>query len=186
MSAKGLEGQRNAAAVAPPPQPVLEIKQTGRRLLQTRMPRAQALGLGLSGLILATTGFALAVFRYLIPSSDAFSSYPHPSWKYVVMAHVVATPVFFFFVGGVWWAHVVRYWKWRRRRVSGATMVTLVAAASLTGYLLYFVGSEAGIGVVRAAHTTAGAAATVFYVFHALAGWRSIRGARSTRNRPPE
>jgi hypothetical protein len=146
------------------------------------MPRAHALGLTWSGTILGITGIALGVFRYLIPASDDFSSYPHPWWKYVVMAHVAATPVFFFFVGSVWWAHVVRYWKIRERRTSGATMVVLLAIVALTGYLLYFMGSEVGVGLSRAAHTIVGVAATAFYIVHSVVGLRSARRGRSTGN----
>ena len=116
---------------------------------------------------------------YVIPVADAFSSYPHPYWKIVVMVHVLATPVFVFFVGSVWWGHVSRHWRRRHRPVSGVSMVVILAFVSVSGYLLNFVGTESHLGFARVAHAVGGLLATAIYVQHAIAGWLSNR--RSNR-----
>jgi hypothetical protein len=145
------------------------------------MPAANARGLAVSGSVLSLTGLALATLRYLIPAEDAFSAYPHPWWKYVVMVHVLATPVFFFFLGSVWWRHVVRHWKSRERRASGAILVTATAVVAVSGYLLYFVGSRLGVDVSRFVHTAGGVAVTVLYVYHAVTGIRASTRVRGMR-----
>lgn len=144
------------------------------------MPPAVARGLAVSGTLLAATGIALGLLRYVLPSPDPFSVYPHPWWKALLVIHVFATPVFFFFFGSAWWRHVVRHWKGRERRASGAMVLGLTAVVAVSGYLLYFVGSERGIAVTRVIHTAGGVLATAVYIHHAVAGWSAVR-ARSRR-----
>jgi hypothetical protein len=143
------------------------------------MSAASARGLAASGTVLALTGIALGAFRFVVPAADPFSAYPHPWWKHLVMVHVLATPAFFFFVGSVWWRHVVRQWKNRKRRASGVSVVVVLAAVAASGYLLYFVASERGLDLTRAVHSVAGVLATVLYTHHAVVGWRAAR--RRTR-----
>jgi hypothetical protein len=146
-----------------------------------RMPAANARGLAVSGSVLAVSGVALAALRYVIPSGDAFSVYPHPAWRYVVMLHVFATPAFFFFVGSIWWRHVIRHWGARKRRMSGASVVTVLGLVAASGYALYFIGGEWLLSATRVVHTVAGAVAIVVYTHHAIAGWRSVASRRRAR-----
>jgi hypothetical protein len=150
-----------------------------------RMPAANAWGLALSGSVLALSGLALVILRYVIPSGDAFSVYPHPGWRYVVMLHVLATPAFFFFVGAIWWRHVIRHWTARKRRVSGAAVVAILVLVAVSGYALYFIGGERLLSTVRIAHSATGAVAIVVYAHHAIMGWRLV-SARRDRARSRE
>ncbi len=171
------------------PQRVVELRPLDREnrrpaMNGRRMQRPNAVGIAASGTALALTGLALAFFRYVVPSIDAFSAYPHPAWKYVLMAHVLATPVFFFFVGSLWWTHVVRYWRSRERRLSGGTVIALFGVVAASGYLLYFVGSEAGLNISRAIHTVAGIFGIVVSAGHAIVGWRvAVRRGRGPGGR---
>jgi len=151
---------------------------TGVSSSTIRMPAANARGLAATGSVLAVTGIVLGLMRYVIPAADEFSAYPHPWWKYLVMMHVLATPAFFFFAGSIWWRHVVRHWKNRERRASGAAVVTFMAIVAASGYLLYFVGAETVVNITRATHTAGGIAVTLVYCHHAVMGWRAVRNSR--------
>jgi hypothetical protein len=140
-----------------------------------RLPRASALGIAITGTLLAASGIVLALFRYVVPVSNPFSVYPHPWWVGVIMVHVLSAPPFFFFVGSVWWRHAVRHWRAGQRRLSGTAVVAVAVFAAASGYTLYFVGSEWVLALTRWLHAGGGLAATVLYAFHAVRGARALR-----------
>ena len=142
-----------------------------------RLPRSNALGLVISGALLAVTGIVLILFRYALTAESALSAYPHPWWKYAVMVHVLAVPPFFFFVGSIWWRHVLRHWRGRRRRASGGGVVALALTTAASGYTLYFVGSERALEAVRLLHACGGVLGIVIAALHVVLGWRSLRVA---------
>jgi len=72
------------------------------------LPPVAVWGLALSGTLLAAAGLVMIVLRYVIPVQDAFSAYPHSLWPWLLALHVLPTPVFIFFLGSIWWGHVVR------------------------------------------------------------------------------
>jgi len=145
------------------------------------MPKSRAWGLAATGTLLSLTGSAMIAFRYVLPTQDAFSAYPHWLWPRLLLVHVFAAPVFFFYVGSVWWTHVSKNWRIRKRRVSGGVLVGVAALMGISGYALYFLGSEVWLGFTRLLHAVAGAVCAVLYVTHAAMGWASLRRADRLR-----
>lgn len=147
------------------------------------MPGSAAWGIAISGALVAITGLVMIVFRYATPSDDPFSAYPHAGWPWLLACHVLPTPVFIFFMGSIWWQHVVRNWHLVRRRASGATVVTSLALIAFSGYVLYFIGSERLLGALRTSHTVLGVLGIVFYGWHSVRGWAIVARSRKPRVR---
>ena len=147
----------------------------------TTLPPVAAWGLALSGTLVAVAGLVMTVFRYVVPEQDPFSAYPHAMWPWLLATHVLPTPVFIFFLGSIWWGHVVRNWHRVKRRTSGGFVVLSIAVIALTGYVLYFIGAERLLSAVRATHTVAGLAGVAFCGWHAVHGWIMVTRARRAR-----
>ncbi|MDH3215173.1 MAG: hypothetical protein OEN01_02645 [Candidatus Krumholzibacteria bacterium] len=137
------------------------------------------MGLAISAGLAATTGVALVFLRYIMPSQDPFSAYPHPSWSWILMAHVFATPFFFFFVGGLWWHHALSHWRSGNPRLSGVLVVASIVLLGLSGYLLYFVGAEFWLQFWRVCHATVGVLGIAIYTLHMILGLRALARARN-------
>lgn len=157
---------------------------TDRRSVPRTIPGRRALGLAVSGSLLAASGVVMIMFRYVLVSADAFSAYPHPLWPLVVGIHICSTPLFFFFVGSIWWRHVVCHWQSRRRRPSGVGAVALLVVVAFSGYVLYFVGSDRWLSFWRIFHAGAGVAAMGLYIYHAVVGWRAVSRRNGLTDRP--
>lgn len=152
----------------------MDTLKTGAYQSNGSLPKSRAWGLALSGSLLAITGVAMIAFRYGIPSRDPFTAYPTQLWPWLLVFHVFPAPVFLFYLGSVWWPHLVRHWRNRKRRVSGGTMVFFVLVMAVSGYLLYFIGSQPWLEFGRVTHAVTGVIALVLYVSHAVVGWRSL------------
>jgi len=140
----------------------------------------RGVGVTICSTVLAVTGVVLAVFRFVVPSNDPFTAYPHPTWPFVVAAHVLTTPIFFFLAGSMWRPHVVRHWKNRERRTSGTLVAAAAVVVSLSGYALFYAGIDGWREACRMVHTGTGLAATAFYSYHAVVGWRLVRARRDS------
>lgn len=152
------------------------IHVVGRRT--AGQPRG--VGVTICSSILAVTGVVLAVFRFVVPSNDPFTAYPHPTWPFVIAAHVLTTPIFFLLVGSMWWPHVVRHWKNGERRTSGMLVLGTAVVVSLSGYALFYVGMGRWAQACRIVHTGTGLVATAVYSFHAVVGWRLFKARRDS------
>jgi cation transport ATPase len=130
--------------------------------------------------VLAVTGVVLAVFRFVVPSDDPFTAYPHPTWPFVMATHVLTTPIFFFLVGSMWWPHVVRHWKNRERRTSGMLVIATAVVVSVSGYALFYVGVGGWAEACRIVHAGTGVVATAVYSYHAVTGWRLVKARRDS------
>jgi hypothetical protein len=148
-------------------------------LWRGRLSRGQALGLAVSGGLLSISGLMLMAFRYLMPQQNPFSSFPNDLWPWFVALHVFPAPVFFFFVGSIWWKHIQHHWQGRSRRTSGAVLILAVTVLTVTGYLLYFVADEFWVSVWRVAHAVSGALGIALYIMHAAAGLRMLSQGES-------
>lgn len=117
------------------------------------------------GLLLS--GIVWLYFFYFVRVVDQFGfENPHPAQRYFLIGHaVVALPAVWLF-GILWNLHVKPGWKARTRRWSGGTSWTLVLWMILTGYSLYYIGSEAVRDWIGVSHWVAGLAGTAFIVVH--------------------
>jgi hypothetical protein len=71
--------------------------------------------------------------------------------------------------------HVPAAWRERRNRISGIVMASAASALALTGYLLYYAGSESARALASLGHWLPGLALPVVGLWHALAARRARR-----------
>ena len=80
--------------------------------------------------------------------------------------------------------HVEKGWSRGRLRKSGVLLVAGLVTLIVTGYLLYYVGSDTARAVTSVVHWGLGLAAIGLYWAHRLAdGGRSVNPSRASRPR---
>ena len=70
--------------------------------------------------------------------------------------------------------HVPCAWRERRNRLAGLAFSVVLALVVLTGYLLYYVGSEAERAIASMGHWILGLAIPIAFACHASLGRRSL------------
>lgn len=89
-------------------------------------------------------------------------------------------------LGALLTSHVLPSWRRGRNRASGVVLATAAAALVVSGYLLYYSGSETGRAVASWAHVGLGLLLPAAFALHARAAWRARRNPppRADRRRP--
>lgn len=118
--------------------------------------------LALSGLLLIPTVLDLQLF-WDVPWRLEISQR-----LYVAAIHVVAGLVLFLFIGALWAVHMRRGWRLSRNRLSGSTLVALMAVLGLTGIGIYYLGGEFSSFAASISHTVLGLVAMLAFTVHFL------------------
>jgi hypothetical protein len=118
------------------------------------------------GLLLS--GVLWLYFHYFVRVTDQFGfENPHPLQGQLLVAHAVfALPGVWVF-GFLWRIHFKPSWRASRKRLSGGTLWSAVLLMCLSGYALYYIGSESARDIVSVIHWVVGIAATVVLLLHA-------------------
>lgn len=98
------------------------------------------------------------------------------------VAHGVSVPAFLIVFGVVWRVHILRGWRLRKNILSGLVTLFVFMALIVTGWTIYYSGSENLQKMMAAWHTWIGFATVVILFLHALLGWR----VREKFNENPE
>lgn len=130
------------------------------------------------GLLLAGSGVGWLVAHYLMRGADA--ELPHPAEPWWLRAHGASVLAFLILFGSLLPTHVVPAWRRGRDLASGAALITLVVLLTLTGYGLYYAGSEEWRALTSRIHWVAGLASLVAVAWHLLTA-RQLRRRRALR-----
>jgi H+/Cl- antiporter ClcA len=123
---------------------------------------------------LVGSGVGWLIAHYMLGGADSFGETRHPSEPWWLRLHGAAVMAFLVVFGTILPGHVTRAWSLRKNRaqsvrrnvVTGTLMLSLVAALALTGYALYYFGSEELRPYISAGHWVLGLAATVGFYQH--------------------
>jgi hypothetical protein len=132
------------------------------------------------GFLLAATGAGWLVAHYLMRAADA--ELPHPAEPWWLRAHGASVLAFLILFGSLLPTHVVPAWRRGRDLASGVALVTLIALLTVTGYGLYYAGSEAVRALTSRIHWVAGLASLAAVAWHLL----SARISRRRTNAAPQ
>lgn len=151
---------------------------------------------GISTWLMALTGTAYFVMKYLMTSDDPFSAFHHPWQPHALTLHVLGGPIAVFGLGLIARGHVLeRYRDGRRRgRGTGVSITALAAPMVVSGYLLQAVTNDTAKRLLVGVHVAAAASYTLLFAAHLWVsrGPRSIvrqrasarRGSSPTARRP--
>lgn len=121
--------------------------------------------------LLWLSGAAWIVLHLFFARETEFGVAPHPWQPRILVIHGVLAPIATFLFGWIACSHVGTSWGRGAHRVSGISLIALLAALMLTGLASYYLtrdGARAANGLV---HEIAGVLAMV----PALAHWTSRR-----------
>ena len=132
-----------------------------------RLKKNQKLAIYGVSLGLLLSGLVWLYFYYFVRVTDQFGfENPHPWQGKLMIAHaVVALPSIWIF-GFLWHIHVKPGWRARVKRGSGGTYWSLVLWMILSGYSLYYIGSDTVRQWLSMGHWIAGIPATGLFLWH--------------------
>ena len=124
------------------------------------------------GLGLWASGLVWLVLHYFLRSKGEFGPEPSPLEPWSLKLHGLFAFGALWTLGLLWGVHVVNGWGTRRRRWSGSLVLGALGLLTVSGWLLYYAGSDQVRGVVSILHWAIGLAALPLYLAHRL-----IRGS---------
>ncbi len=143
---------------------------------------------------LVGSGVAWLIAHYLLVGANSFGEAHHPSEPWWLRLHGAAMMAFLVVLGTILPGHVTRAWSLRkncvqsvrRNVVTGILMLSLVAALALTGYALYYSGSEELRPYISTGHWVMGLAAAAGFYQHRRGRLKrgSQRGPAKQAERP--
>jgi hypothetical protein len=123
------------------------------------------------------TGAVWLIFHYFIKKVDQFGfENVHPAEKWWLIAHASFAFAAMWLFGVLWPGHVKKSWNAHIRRWSGGTLFGVTLWLSLTGFALYYIGSDAWRSWTSLSHWIAGLAALAAFLWHLIT--RTPRGGR--------
>ncbi|HTL67056.1 MAG TPA: hypothetical protein VL200_05295 [Lacunisphaera sp.] len=102
-----------------------------------------------------------------------FGPAAHPAGPWLLRFHGAAAMIFLVLIGWLLPSHVRRGWQARRNRRSGGGLLASLGALTLTGWLLYYAGSEPLRAVATTVHRWLGLILPLLVVLHVWIGRRS-------------
>lgn len=89
------------------------------------------------------------------------------------IAHGWSLPPFLIVLGVVWRFHIVRGWKIKKNILSGILTLLIFLILTISGWTIYYSGSDEIQRTAAAWHTWIGLGTTLLLFLHGLLGWRS-------------
>lgn len=131
-----------------------------------------------AGLVLSGAGWLVCHFVLAVdPEMDGL---PHPMEPFWLKLHGAAGMIGLLSIGTVIPAHAWRAWRARRNHGTGLVFGAALSVMAVTGWALYYVGSEAWRPAISAVHWAAGLSLVPALAWHVTAG-RRLRGGRGLR-----
>lgn len=125
-----------------------------------------------AGLALVATGVAWLLCRYFLRADGDMADLPHAWEPFWMKVHGGAAMLSLIVVGSLLPWHAWRAWQVGRNRGTGLIMASTVLLLALSGWALYYVGSEDWRPVIGAAHWIVGLLGVPALVWHVVAARR--------------
>jgi cbb3-type cytochrome oxidase subunit 3 len=131
--------------------------------------------------LLFLSGVAWTYWNYIAASPGDFET---SAKAWAMKIHGAAAMAILVLIGMLLSAHVRFAWRARRNRPNGSTLLSAFAVLTLTGYGLYYVGSERLRAWTSWTHLAVGLALPILLLIHILLGRRTRPAAQfRTRSR---
>ena len=132
--------------------------------------------------LLFLTGVAWLVAHTWMRADGEFGESPHPLEHWSLQLHGAGAMLFLMAIGSLIRGHMRIGWKTNRSRISGATMVASSSVLVVTGWGLYYVGSEAARTFISQLHWGVGLAGPLIIAVHVLGRRRAGISSEEPRN----
>lgn len=142
------------------------MKHSGGVKYTGRINRRYRALLSFVGLGTWVTGGLWLCFHYFFVQKGEFGPTPHPMEAWWLKLHGAFAFAIVWMFGLVWGIHVSKALPHRRRKPSGLTLISVLVALTVTGYLLYYAGSETLRPVISVAHWAIGLASPIAFLLH--------------------
>lgn len=119
---------------------------------------------------LVVSGAVWLVLHYFMAQPGQFGPMPHPVEPWMLRLHGAAAMAALIIYGSLLPIHIRRAWAVRRNVVLGIVVAACMLLLTITGYLLYYAGSEELRPLISAAHWIPGLAVPLLLVWHVLSG----------------
>lgn len=123
------------------------------------------------------SGIAWWVLHHWFQVQAEFGPAPHPAELWLIRLHGAAAMLTLVLFGSLFTLHIKRAWLAGRNRRAGGLLLALHALLALTGYALYYSGSEALRAFASNSHFAIGLALPVILILHIVLGRRTRSGS---------
>lgn len=149
-----------------------------------RLAKWQIWLLTLSGSILWLSGGAWLLLHYFGRIEGEFGPEINPLEPWMLRLHGAALIPALLGFGGLFVVHMPKGWKDRRQRNIGLGLTALVGLLILTGYLLYYLGSDGLREWASLIHWAIGLAVPIIFIWHYVSRTEAHRARRQKKVLP--
>jgi hypothetical protein len=125
-----------------------------------------------SGGTLWLTGIVWLILHYYGQIKGDFGPETSPFEPWMLKVHGAAMTLYLLGVGSLLVIHIWRGWNYRSQRVLGVILSSITAILIITGYLLYYVGSDDARHWISVIHWSVGVTSLLIFVLHYRVGRR--------------
>lgn len=133
-----------------------------------RLPRTRRYTVYFISVGVFVTGAVWLIYHYFLRTPGPFGFKNNPLEIWWLKAHGAFSFASIWALGWLWTTHVMRGWNMRWRRWSGGFLAGVVLVLTITGYLLYYIGSRDWREGMALAHWIIGLAALAVFFIHWL------------------
>jgi hypothetical protein len=127
--------------------------------------------------LLVLSGIVWLVLHYFMAQPGDYGPQIHPLEPWMLRLHGAAAMAGLIVYGSLLPVHIRRAWAIRRNIALGIGVAAVMLLLTITGYLLYYAGSEETRPVISAAHWVIGLAAPLLLAWHIVSGRAQTRSA---------
>jgi hypothetical protein len=145
-----------------------------------QLARWQILTLVASGSLLWLSGGLWILLEYFGQVEGDFGPEPSPLQPWLLRLHGLTMIPALLGFGGLFVVHVPKGWRSKRQRNTGIALLCINSVLIFSGYLLYYVGSDALRPWTSITHWGLGVWLPVLFIWHYLHGRRKRRSPRAS------
>lgn len=127
--------------------------------------------------LLFASGVAHFVLHQFFLRQGDFGPTPNPAEPWLLKLHGAMAMAALVLIGSLLQPHVARFWALGRNHRAGAAFLGAMLLLVLSGYALYYLGSETLRPLARWAHIVIGLLALPAFLLHLLRGLRRSKPA---------
>jgi hypothetical protein len=137
-----------------------------------------------SGIVLFASGALWLLFHYFVQVHGELGDRPHALEAWWLRLHGAAAMLMLAVLGSLLPIHVRRGWHQRKNLVPGISLSALALLLIISGYALYYFGSEETRPWISVFHWVLGLGAPLLLVWHIVSG-RRAQAAKHPGQRSP-
>ena len=133
-----------------------------------RLSRSRRWQLYIIGIGVWLSGGLWLLYHYLLVQQSDFGPVENPLTPWWLRLHGAFAFASIWIFGLLWGTHITVAWPREKRSWSGGILAGVFAALIVTGYLLYYVGSDTIRPLISVVHWGIGLGSPAFFLIHRL------------------